>query len=97
MCLHSHAYVQPRPLCGTTPITDFASVVTAITVAAIRGQDGYSLSKIDSNKHLQENSTNPKEQQAALGVPIQLVWITVYSQNPPSGVRGQITQSTKAY
>lgn len=60
---HTHVKAQPSSLCSTTPITAFATVVTAITVAAIKGQDGGSLSKIDSNKHLPKNSTNPKKQQ----------------------------------
>lgn len=42
-------------------IISFATVMTAIPVAAIKGQGGCSLSKIDSNKHLLENSTNPSE------------------------------------
>lgn len=78
MCLHTHghteAHTQPSSLYSTTPITAFATVVTAITVAAIKGQDGGSLSKIDSNKHLPENSTNPKKKQTViLRVPVQLV------------------------
>ncbi len=84
---HTHAYVQLRSVYGTTPITAFATVVTAITVAAIKGQDGCSFSKIDSNKHLPENSTNPKEQLTALSVPVQLVWIIMHSQNHPDWVR----------
>ena len=66
---HAHAHAQPSSLYSTTPITPFATVVTAITAAAIKGQDGCSFSKIDSNKHLPENSTNPKEQQTVFECP----------------------------
>lgn len=65
----THAHAQPCFLYSTTPITAFTTVVTAITVAAIEGQDGCSFSKIDSNKHLPENSANPKEQETAFECP----------------------------
>lgn len=69
---HMHTYGLGS-LYGTTPITPHATVVTAITVAAIKGHDGCSLSKIDSNKHLPENSTILRSNRRFLRVPIQLV------------------------
>lgn len=60
-------HAQPIVLQGATPITVFATVVTAITAAAIKGHNGCSLSKIDSNKHLPQNSTDPKEKQTDVG------------------------------
>lgn len=78
-----------KPLYGTTPITAFATVVTTITVAAIKGQDGCSLSKIDSNKHLPENSANPKEQQTVFGTPCPTCVNNYTQSNHPSWVRGR--------
>lgn len=92
---HRHAHTQPISLYSTTPITAFATVVTAITVAAIKGQDGCSLSKIDSNKHLPENSTKPKEQQTFFESPIPTC-VNNYIQLKPSKLsQREITHSTK--
>lgn len=43
---------------STSQMIASATVLTAITATAIKGQDSGSLSKIDSNKHLPEVSTN---------------------------------------
>lgn len=48
--------------CSTTPMAAFATVMTAISIAATKGQGGCLLSKIDFNKDLPENSTNPRQQ-----------------------------------
>lgn len=92
---HTHAQIRPSSLYSATPITAFATVVTAITVAAIKGQDSCSLSKIDSNKHLPENSTNPKEQQTFCESP-NPTCVNNYIQLKSSKLsQREITHSTK--
>lgn len=89
-----------RALCRPTAqhqSPHLATVVTAITVAAIKGQDGYSLSKIASNKHLPENLTNPKEQQRAFECP-KPTYVNNYVQLKSSKLSQRlISHSSKAY